>query len=85
MPADGWLRVLCTTVQIGQEWFDDFLYGVAWFAQSCCDGFNADRAAAIRLRHQRQIAPVERVKPFMIDFKPRQRGIGNSLIDILFS
>jgi hypothetical protein len=23
MPADGWLRVLCTTVQIGQNWFDE--------------------------------------------------------------
>ena len=23
LPADGWLRVLCTTVQIGQEWFDE--------------------------------------------------------------
>jgi hypothetical protein len=22
-PADGWLRVLCTTVQIGQDWFDE--------------------------------------------------------------
>ena len=22
-PADGWLRVLCTTMQIGQEWFDE--------------------------------------------------------------
>ncbi|AKS30597.1 thioesterase family protein [Mycolicibacterium goodii] len=23
LPADGWLRVLCTTVQIGQHWFDE--------------------------------------------------------------
>jgi hypothetical protein len=23
VPADGWLRVLCTTMQIGQEWFDE--------------------------------------------------------------
>lgn len=23
LPADGWLRVLCTTVQIGQERFDE--------------------------------------------------------------
>jgi hypothetical protein len=23
IPADGWLRVLCTTTQIGQEWFDE--------------------------------------------------------------
>lgn len=23
MPADGWLRVMCTTMQIGQEWFDE--------------------------------------------------------------
>jgi acyl-coenzyme A thioesterase PaaI-like protein len=23
MPADGWLRVLCTTTQIGQDWFDE--------------------------------------------------------------
>jgi acyl-coenzyme A thioesterase PaaI-like protein len=23
VPADGWLRVLCTTTQIGQEWFDE--------------------------------------------------------------
>jgi hypothetical protein len=23
LPADGWLRVLCTTTQIGQEWFDE--------------------------------------------------------------
>jgi hypothetical protein len=23
LPADGWLRVLCTTVQIGQNWFDE--------------------------------------------------------------
>jgi hypothetical protein len=22
-PADGWLRVLCTTTQIGQDWFDE--------------------------------------------------------------
>ena len=22
-PVDGWLRVLCTTTQIGQDWFDD--------------------------------------------------------------
>ncbi len=23
IPADGWLRVMCTTVQIGQDWFDE--------------------------------------------------------------
>ena len=23
LPADGWLRVLCTTVQIGEDWFDE--------------------------------------------------------------
>lgn len=23
MPADGWLRVVCTTAQIGQDWFDE--------------------------------------------------------------
>jgi hypothetical protein len=23
MPADGWLRVLCTTTEIGQDWFDE--------------------------------------------------------------
>ncbi|MBS9532909.1 thioesterase family protein [Mycobacterium sp. M1] len=23
MPADGWLRVICTTMQIGQDWFDE--------------------------------------------------------------
>lgn len=23
IPVDGWLRVLCTTMQIGQEWFDE--------------------------------------------------------------
>ena len=23
LPADGWLRVLCTTAQIGQDWFDE--------------------------------------------------------------
>ncbi len=23
MPVDGWLRVMCTTTQIGQEWFDE--------------------------------------------------------------
>ena len=23
VPADGWLRVLCTTTEIGQEWFDE--------------------------------------------------------------
>jgi len=23
LPADGWLRVMCTTMQIGQEWFDE--------------------------------------------------------------
>lgn len=23
VPADGWLRVLCTTMQIGHEWFDE--------------------------------------------------------------
>ncbi|KUH81961.1 thioesterase family protein [Mycobacterium sp. IS-1556] len=23
LPADGWLRVLCTTVEIGQDWFDE--------------------------------------------------------------
>jgi hypothetical protein len=23
IPADGWLRVMCTTTQIGQEWFDE--------------------------------------------------------------
>jgi acyl-coenzyme A thioesterase PaaI-like protein len=23
VPADGWLRVICTTMQIGQEWFDE--------------------------------------------------------------
>jgi hypothetical protein len=22
-PVDGWLRVLCTTTQIGQDWFDE--------------------------------------------------------------
>ena len=21
LPADGWLRIMCTTVQIGQDWF----------------------------------------------------------------
>jgi hypothetical protein len=23
LPADGWLRVICTCVQIGQDWFDE--------------------------------------------------------------
>ncbi|MBU8819225.1 thioesterase family protein [Mycolicibacterium goodii] len=23
LPADGWLRVMCTTVQIGRDWFDE--------------------------------------------------------------
>lgn len=23
LPADGWLRVVCSTVQIGQDWFDE--------------------------------------------------------------
>ena len=23
LPADGWLRVVCTCVQIGQDWFDE--------------------------------------------------------------
>jgi acyl-coenzyme A thioesterase PaaI-like protein len=23
MPADGWLRVICSTTQIGQDWFDE--------------------------------------------------------------
>jgi hypothetical protein len=23
LPADGWLRVACTTMQIGQDWFDE--------------------------------------------------------------
>jgi Acyl-CoA thioesterase C-terminal domain/Acyl-CoA thioesterase N-terminal domain len=23
LPADGWLRIMCTTVQIGQDWFDE--------------------------------------------------------------
>lgn len=23
VPADGWLRVICTTMQIGQDWFDE--------------------------------------------------------------
>jgi acyl-coenzyme A thioesterase PaaI-like protein len=23
LPADGWLRVMCTAVQIGQDWFDE--------------------------------------------------------------
>jgi hypothetical protein len=23
MPDDGWLRVACTTTQIGQDWFDE--------------------------------------------------------------
>jgi hypothetical protein len=23
LPADGWLRVLSTTTQIGQDWFDE--------------------------------------------------------------
>jgi hypothetical protein len=23
LPAAGWLRVVCTTTQIGQEWFDE--------------------------------------------------------------
>lgn len=23
LPADGWLRVLCTTTQIGEDWFDE--------------------------------------------------------------
>ena len=22
LPADGWLRVMCTTTEIGQDWFD---------------------------------------------------------------
>jgi hypothetical protein len=21
--ADGWLRIICTTMQIGQDWFDE--------------------------------------------------------------
>ncbi len=23
IPADGWLRVICSCVQIGQDWFDE--------------------------------------------------------------
>jgi hypothetical protein len=23
LPVDGWLRVLCTATQIGQDWFDE--------------------------------------------------------------
>ena len=23
LPADGWLRVLCTATEIGQDWFDE--------------------------------------------------------------
>ena len=23
LPADGWLRVICTTMQIGRDWFDE--------------------------------------------------------------
>jgi Thioesterase-like superfamily len=23
LPADGWLRIMCTSVQIGQDWFDE--------------------------------------------------------------
>ena len=23
LPADGWLRVVCTCMQIGQDWFDE--------------------------------------------------------------
>jgi hypothetical protein len=23
LPADGWLRIICTTMQIGQDWFDE--------------------------------------------------------------
>lgn len=23
LPADGWLRIVCTTMQIGQDWFDE--------------------------------------------------------------
>jgi hypothetical protein len=23
LPAEGWLRIMCTTVQIGQDWFDE--------------------------------------------------------------
>ena len=23
LPVDGWLRVLCTTTQIGRDWFDE--------------------------------------------------------------
>jgi hypothetical protein len=23
LPADGWLRVLCTATQIGEDWFDE--------------------------------------------------------------
>ena len=23
LPADGWLRVMCTATQIGQDWFDE--------------------------------------------------------------
>ena len=23
LPADGWLRVICTCVEIGQDWFDE--------------------------------------------------------------
>jgi hypothetical protein len=23
LPAEGWLRVVCTTTQIGQDWFDE--------------------------------------------------------------
>ncbi|BBZ00901.1 hypothetical protein MCHIJ_03380 [Mycolicibacterium chitae] len=23
LPADGWLRIMCTTTQIGQDWFDE--------------------------------------------------------------
>ena len=61
---------------------DDFLDGVARFAQRGGDGLDADRAAAETLRDQLQIAPVEGIEARAVHFQPRQRRIGDLRIDV---
>src|SRR5262245_33526843 len=53
LPADGWLRVLCTTVQIGQDWFDEDHVVVD------CDGGSSCRAGNWRWCPVRDAAGVE--------------------------
>src|SRR5277367_5648112 len=64
--------------QIG---LDDFLDGVARFAERRRNGFDADRASAKGFGDQLQIALVEGIESARIDFETGERRIRNLRID----